>query len=108
MAPSSVKEAYEMHDQPVPGDGRREDLHGHQPHPPLPGVAHAGGLMDHGSTSVYMKRMHDTLNLHWRHALYNKMECNCIVTRGGVYDEISPEPEGNPEGGARGISRGLR
>ena len=24
--------------------------------------------------------------------------CNCIVTRGGVYDEISPEPEGNPEG----------
>ena len=34
--------------------------------------------------------------------------CNCIVTRGGVYDEISPEPEGNPEGGARGISRGLR
>ena len=25
------------------------------------------------------------------------MECNCIVTRGGVYDEISPEPEGNPE-----------
>ena len=35
-------------------------------------------------------------------------DCNCIVTRGGVYDEISPEPEGNPEGGARGISRGLR
>ena len=34
--------------------------------------------------------------------------CNCIVTRVGVYDEISPEPEGNPEGGARGISRGLR
>ena len=34
--------------------------------------------------------------------------CNCIVTRGGVCNEILPEPEGNPEGGARGISRGLR
>ena len=31
-------------------------------------------------------------------------DCNCIVTRGGVYDEILPEPEGNPMGGARGIS----
>ena len=28
--------------------------------------------------------------------------CNCIVTRGGVYDEILPDPEGNPEGGAEG------
>ena len=27
----------------------------------------------------------------------NLQFCNCIVTRGGVYDEISPEPEGNPE-----------
>ena len=34
--------------------------------------------------------------------------CNCIVTRVGVYNEILPEPEGNPVGGARGISRGLR
>ena len=34
--------------------------------------------------------------------------CNCIVTRGGLYDEILPEPKGNPEGGAQGISRGLR
>ena len=24
--------------------------------------------------------------------------CNCVVTRGGVYDEILPEPEGFPEG----------
>ena len=23
--------------------------------------------------------------------------CNCIVTRGGVYDEILPETEGNPD-----------
>ena len=35
------------------------------------------------------------------------MYCNCIVTRGGVYDEILPEPEENPEGRARGISQGL-
>ena len=34
--------------------------------------------------------------------------CNCIVTRGRVYDEILPEPEGNPEGGTREISWGLR
>ena len=34
--------------------------------------------------------------------------CNCIVTRGRVYNEILPEPEENPESGARGISRGLR
>ena len=32
------------------------------------------------------------------------LECNCIVTRGGVYDELLPEPEGNPGGGALGIS----
>ena len=31
-------------------------------------------------------------------------DCNCIVTRGEVYDEILPEPEGNPEGGAGGQS----
>ena len=24
------------------------------------------------------------------------VQCNCILTRGGVYDEILPEPEGNP------------
>ena len=33
---------------------------------------------------------------------------NCIMTRGGVFDEILPEPEGNPDGRAQGISRGLR
>ena len=37
-------------------------------------------------------------------ALQSVGHCNCIVTRGGVYDEILPEPEGNHEGGARGIS----
>ena len=31
----------------------------------------------------------------------SNIHCNCIVTRGGVYDEILPEPEGNPEGGGR-------
>ena len=30
------------------------------------------------------------------------------MTRGGVYNEIEPDPEGNPEGEARVISRGLR
>ena len=30
------------------------------------------------------------------------------MTRGGKYCEIKPELEGNPEGGARGISRGFR
>ena len=36
---------------------------------------------------------------------YLTMEyCNCILTRGGLYNEISPEPGGNPEGGAQGIS----
>ena len=28
--------------------------------------------------------------------------------RGGIYNEIKPEPEGNPEGKAQGFSRGLR
>ena len=37
--------------------------------------------------------------------LVEVIENDCIVTRVGVYDEISPEPDGNPEGGARGISR---
>ena len=30
------------------------------------------------------------------------------MTRGGIYGEIKPEPDGNPEAGTRGISRGLR
>ena len=32
----------------------------------------------------------------------------CIVMREGMYTEIKPELEGNPEGEAQGISRGLR
>ena len=40
--------------------------------------------------------------------LRKKWHCNCIVMTGGVYNEISPEPKGNHEGGARVISRGLR
>ena len=35
---------------------------------------------------------------------YHCLYCICIMTRG----EINPEHEGNPEGGAQGISRGLR
>ena len=34
--------------------------------------------------------------------------CIRIRTRGGIYDEIWPEPKGVPEGAARGNSRGLR
>ena len=34
--------------------------------------------------------------------------CICIVRRGGIYDEIMAEPEGNLEGKAQGISQGLR
>ena len=30
------------------------------------------------------------------------------MTRGGIYGEIYPEQEENPEGGAQGISWGLR
>ena len=36
------------------------------------------------------------------------IENDCIVTRVGVYNEISPEPSGNPSGSALGISLGLR
>ena len=34
----------------------------------------------------------------------NDANCNCIVTRGGVYDEILPEPEGFPEGSGNNSS----
>ena len=32
------------------------------------------------------------------HIAYYMQYCNCIVTRGGVSDEILPEPKGFPEG----------
>ena len=35
-------------------------------------------------------------------------DCICIMTRGGIYGELLPDYEGNLEGGARGISQGLR
>ena len=34
--------------------------------------------------------------------------CICIMLRGRIYSEIQPDHEGNPEGGAQGISQGLR
>ena len=40
-----------------------------------------------------------TLGLFWSLERFN-VDCNCIVTRGGAYDELLPEPEGNPEGRA--------
>ena len=30
------------------------------------------------------------------------------MTRGGIYGEMHPEPEGNPEGRAQRVSQGLR
>ena len=32
---------------------------------------------------------------------------HCIYTRGGIYRQILPEPEGNTKGESRGISQGL-
>ena len=34
--------------------------------------------------------------------------CTCIMARGGIHGEIEHEHKGNPEGKARGNSRGLR
>ena len=46
--------------------------------------------------------------LHYTALHSTALHCICIMTRGGIYGEILPEHEGNPEGGARWISRGLR
>ena len=35
------------------------------------------------------------------------MYCNCIGTRVGVYNEILPGPDGNPEAGAKEILEGV-
>ena len=43
-----------------------------------------------------------------KYSLVEEIENDCIVTRVGVYDKISPEPSGNPSGSALGISLGLR
>ena len=40
--------------------------------------------------------------------LVEVIENGCIVTRVRVYDEILPEPSGNPSGSVLGISFGLR
>ena len=40
--------------------------------------------------------------------LVEVIENDCIVTRVGVYDEILPEPSGNPFGSALRISLGVR
>ena len=40
--------------------------------------------------------------------LVEVIENDCIVTRIGVYNEISPEPSGNPSVSGLGISLGLR
>ena len=43
-----------------------------------------------------------------KYSLVEVIENDCIVTRVGVYDEISPEPSGNTSGSALGIALGLR
>ena len=40
--------------------------------------------------------------------LVEEIENDCIVTQVGVYNEISPEPSGNPSAFTLGISLGLR
>ena len=42
-----------------------------------------------------------------KYSLVEVIENDCIVTRVGVYDEISPEPSGNPSGSTLRISLGL-
>ena len=50
----------------------------------------------------------DHFTLHIVNCTLKTEDCFCIMTRGGIHGEKEPEHEGNPEGGARRISRGLR
>ena len=64
--------------------------------------------MAQSSTSQYEKIL-QTLGVNTRkYWLVEVIENDCIVTWVGVYDEILPQPSGNPLGTALRISLGLR
>ena len=47
-----------------------------------------------------------SLSSGWSQSLW--FNCICITTRGGMFGKNTPAQVGNPEGGAQGISQGLR